>query len=170
MTPLMITILAFVGVTALIGFLVFTFGEKPNRVDDRLDLLTGKRKKDDEAATILKKTAFDKDKKSLLELITPNLPSLQKIIVEGSGGMHLLPAGSGIQRLTHLSREQKLACLAEIDSWDDGSRNVPQCSSQPCVAAISHGDLCIATDNLAKRSDSVLLAAAVSLRDKPWEQ
>jgi tight adherence protein B len=90
MTPLMITILAFVGVTALIGFLVFTFGEKPNRVDDRLDLLTGKRKKDDENTTILKKTAFDRDKKSLLELITPNLPSLQKIIVQADA--HIKPS------------------------------------------------------------------------------
>jgi flagellar biosynthesis protein FlhG len=47
--------------------------------------------------------------------------------------------------------------------------NAPQCSSQPCVPLIRHGDLRIASDNHAKRSDSIFLAAAVSLKDEPWE-
>jgi hypothetical protein len=35
---------------------------------------------------------------------------------------------------------------------------------------MSHGDLCIVTNNLAEWSDAIFLAAAVSLKDKPWEQ
>jgi Mrp family chromosome partitioning ATPase len=45
---------------------------------------------------------------------------------------------------------------------------IPQCPSQPCLFARSHGDLCIAPDNLAKRPDSIVLAAAVLLKDESW--
>jgi flagellar biosynthesis protein FlhG len=44
--------------------------------------------------------------------------SLREIIIEGPGGMRILPASSRVQRLTNLSTEQKLAFLAEIDSLD----------------------------------------------------
>jgi flagellar biosynthesis protein FlhG len=45
--------------------------------------------------------------------------SLREIIIEGPGGMRILPASSGVQRLTSLSTEQKLAFLAEIVSLDE---------------------------------------------------
>src|SRR5256714_14297267 len=90
MTPLLISVLAFVAVSALIGFLVFTFGDKGARVDDRLDLLTGRKKKDDEATSILKQSALDRDKKSLLEMLTPNLPSLHKIMEQAD--CHIQPS------------------------------------------------------------------------------
>ncbi len=45
--------------------------------------------------------------------------SLREIIIEGPGGMRILPASAGVQRLTNLSTEQKLAFLAEIDSLDE---------------------------------------------------
>ena len=90
MTPLLISVLAFVAVSALIGFLVFTFGDKGARVDDRLDLLTGRKKKDDEATSILKQSALDRDKKSLLEMLTPNLPSLHKIMEQAD--CHIKPS------------------------------------------------------------------------------
>jgi len=45
--------------------------------------------------------------------------SLQEVIIEGPGGMRILPASSGVQRLTNLSAEQQLAFLAEIDSLDE---------------------------------------------------
>ncbi len=67
-------------VSALVGVVAYalrdTGGEK---LSERLDTLVGKRTKDDPGADILRKTAFENDKKSFLELITPNLPSLQKI-------------------------------------------------------------------------------------------
>jgi tight adherence protein B len=82
MTPLLISALAFVGVAALVGLVAFVFGEDSNKVGDRLEVLTGRKKKEDEATNILKKTAFEKDKNSLLEMLTPNLPSLHKLIVQ----------------------------------------------------------------------------------------
>lgn len=42
--------------------------------------------------------------------------SLQEVIIEGPGGMRVLPASSGVQQLTNLSAEQQLALLTEIDS------------------------------------------------------
>jgi flagellar biosynthesis protein FlhG len=45
--------------------------------------------------------------------------SLREIIIAGPGGMRILPASSGVQQLTNLSTEQKLAFLAEIDSLDE---------------------------------------------------
>jgi flagellar biosynthesis protein FlhG len=45
--------------------------------------------------------------------------SLREIIIEGPGGMRILPASSGVQRLTNLTTEQKLAFLAEIDCLDE---------------------------------------------------
>src|SRR5438105_14650843 len=82
MTPLMISVLAFAGVSAVVGLLAFVLGDNSSKVTDRLDTLTGRKKKDDETTNILKKTAFDRDKKSLLEALTPNLPSLAKIILQ----------------------------------------------------------------------------------------
>ncbi len=90
MTPLMISILAFVGVAAVIGALAFVLGDSNKRIDDRLDLLTGKKRKEDEATSILKKTALEGDKASLLEMLTPNLPSLRKIIVQAD--CHIQPS------------------------------------------------------------------------------
>jgi flagellar biosynthesis protein FlhG len=45
--------------------------------------------------------------------------SLREIIIEEPGGMRILPTSSGVQQLTNLSAEEKLAFLAEIDSLDE---------------------------------------------------
>ena len=83
MTPLIVTALAFVAVTAVVGMLMFIFlGQSGGKVAERLDTLTGRRKKEDEAASILRKSAFERDKKSLLEMFTPNFPSLEKIFMQ----------------------------------------------------------------------------------------
>src|SRR5579863_2851083 len=82
MTPLVISVLAFAGVSAVVGLLAFVLQGNGSKVIDRLDTLTGRKKKDDETTNILKKSAYDRDKKSLLEALTPNLPSLSKIIVQ----------------------------------------------------------------------------------------
>jgi tight adherence protein B len=80
MTPVLIMILAFVGVAALIGTLAFVFTDSGNnRVADRLDTLTGRRLQVGPSQSILKRTAFDYDKKSLLEALTPKIPSLDKM-------------------------------------------------------------------------------------------
>jgi tight adherence protein B len=90
MTPFIISVMAFVGVTAIVGLLAFVFQGENTKITERLETLTGRKKKEDEATTILKKTAFDRDKKSLLEALTPNLPSLAKIIMQAD--VHIKPS------------------------------------------------------------------------------
>jgi len=82
MSPLLISVFVFTGVVALLGALLFLFNDGSGKISDRLEMLTGRKRKEDEATSILKKTALDRDKKSLLEAITPNIPSLQKVIVQ----------------------------------------------------------------------------------------
>lgn len=83
MTPLIVVGLTFVVVTALIGTLAFVLSDNNSgRITERLDTLTGKRKKENESANILKKQAFDQDRKSLLEMFTPKLPSLEKLFLQ----------------------------------------------------------------------------------------
>jgi tight adherence protein B len=87
MSPLVISALVFVGVSAVIGVLFFILGDGQGKTTERLDMLTGRRKKEDEATNILKKTAIDRDKKSLLEALTPNVPTLQKLIVQADANI-----------------------------------------------------------------------------------
>jgi tight adherence protein B len=84
MTPLLIiSALTFVAVSAVIGLLAFVFVDRGStRMADRLETLTGRRRKDSEQNNILKKQALEADKKSLLENFIPHLPSLQKIMVQ----------------------------------------------------------------------------------------
>ena len=91
MTPVMITVLAFVGVAALIGVLAFVLnGDSSAKMSERLDSLTGKRKKEDEATSILRKSALEKDKKSLLEMLTPKFVSLDKLFIQAD--CHIKPS------------------------------------------------------------------------------
>jgi tight adherence protein B len=87
MSPLIIYALVFIGVSAVVGVLFFIFGEGSAKTTERLDMLTGRKKKDDEATNILKKTAIDRDKRSLLEALTPNVPTLQKLIVQADANI-----------------------------------------------------------------------------------
>jgi flagellar biosynthesis protein FlhG len=54
-----------------------------------------------------------------LEHVFQGSKSLQDIVIHGPGGMAILPASSGVQRLTELSAEEKLSLLAEVDSLPD---------------------------------------------------
>src|SRR5262245_19987002 len=87
MSPLLVSALVFIGVTAVIGVLFFIFGEGGAKTTERLDMLTGRKKKEDEATNILKKTAIDRDKKSLLEALTPAVPTLQKLIIQADANI-----------------------------------------------------------------------------------
>src|SRR5204863_6942209 len=82
MSALLISLLVFFAVSAVIGFLAFVFGGTGSTAADRLDTFTGRKRIADEATNILKKTAFEHDKKSLLDMLAPNIPSLQKLIVQ----------------------------------------------------------------------------------------
>lgn len=87
MTPLMISLLVFLAVSALIGVLFFVFAGDSTRANERLDIVTGRKKREDPAASIVKHEAFESDKKSLLALLTPNLPSLKKVIAQADANV-----------------------------------------------------------------------------------
>src|SRR4051812_20850400 len=87
MSPILISALVFIAVSAAIGVFFFIFGQNQPKTNDRLDMLTGRKKKEDEASTILRKTVLDRDKKSLLQALTPNIPSLQKLIIQGDANI-----------------------------------------------------------------------------------
>jgi tight adherence protein B len=108
MTPVMISLISFVAVAAVVGFVAYVFRDTTASTADRLDTLIGKRGKDDPGADILKKSAFDSDKKSFLEAITPNLPSLQKICEQ---------ADSHIKISTLFGVGLTLALLGATGSW-----------------------------------------------------
>ncbi|HLJ93315.1 MAG TPA: type II secretion system F family protein [Gemmataceae bacterium] len=77
---MLISIVAFVAVSAIVGVVAFVMRDYGSTgAADRLDMLVGKGPKADPAADIIKKSAFESDKNSLLELITPNMPSMHKI-------------------------------------------------------------------------------------------
>jgi tight adherence protein B len=88
---MLISMLAFVSVTAIIGVLAFVFRDVGGpKTSNRLDILIGKRRRDDSGADILKRTAFEGDKKSLLEAITPNIPSVKRIFEQAE--CHIKPS------------------------------------------------------------------------------
>ena len=108
MTPLMISLVAFVAVSALVGLVAFVFRDNNSSTAERLDTLIGKRGKEDPGADILKKSAFESDKRSFMEAITPNLPSLQKICEQ---------ADSHIKISTLFGIGIVLAVLGATGSW-----------------------------------------------------
>jgi tight adherence protein B len=77
---MLVSVVAFVAVSAVVGLVAFVLRDYGNTgVSDRLDTLIGKGHKADPTADIFKKSAFESDKKSLLELLTPSFPSLHRI-------------------------------------------------------------------------------------------
>ena len=111
MTPLIITALAFVGATAIVGMVMFIFlGQSGGKVSERLDTLTGRRKKDDEASSILRKTAFEADRahaaerpRGRLDDVVASPPQL----VEHAGG-HRLRVHASWMRLVRSERARKV--------------------------------------------------------------
>jgi tight adherence protein B len=91
MTPILISALVFVGVSSLIGLLAFVFREQGPQTATRLDLLVGKRTRQDaQAADILRRRAFENDKKSLFEAIMPKFISIEKLFEQAD--CHIKPS------------------------------------------------------------------------------
>jgi tight adherence protein B len=89
-SPTLISMLVFLGVSGLIGLLAFVFRDQGPQTATRLDLLVGKRSRQDaQAADILRKTAFENDKKSLLEVLTPKFLSPQRLFEQAD--CHIKP-------------------------------------------------------------------------------
>jgi tight adherence protein B len=90
MTPVIISLLVFVGVTALIGLAAFVFREQSPQTATRLDLLVGKRNRaESQAADIFRKSAFESDKRSLFEMFTPKFLSIPKLFEQAD--CHIKP-------------------------------------------------------------------------------
>src|SRR5262249_15436688 len=77
-TTAVICLLIFVAVSILVGVLGFVLRDSTPKGASRLDAMIGKRRREDSGADILRKTAFESDKKSLLEALTPKYLSLNK--------------------------------------------------------------------------------------------
>ena len=91
MNSLMIPGLVFVCVSALVGVLAFVFREQSPKAATRLDMLVGKRRKEeDQGADILRKSAFENDKKSLVALLTPKFLSPQTLFEQAD--CHIKPS------------------------------------------------------------------------------
>jgi tight adherence protein B len=87
----MILLVTFGAVSAVVGLVAFVLKDFGSvKTSERLDALVGKGPTMSGAADILKKTAFEGDRKSLLEMITPNLPSVQKIFEQAD--CHIKPS------------------------------------------------------------------------------
>ena len=71
MLMFIIPAMAFIVVSALIGLLASVLRDNSPKTVNRLETLIGKRRRDDERTDILRATAFESDKKSLMELLTP---------------------------------------------------------------------------------------------------
>jgi tight adherence protein B len=90
MTTMLISVFAFLAVAAVVGVLAFVFRGDGPQTATRLDVLIGKRRKDDANADILRKRAFDSDKKSLLEAVTPKIPSVERYFEQAD--CHIKPS------------------------------------------------------------------------------
>lgn len=89
-TPTLISMLVFLAVTCLVGLLAFVFREQGPQTATRLDLLVGKRsRQEQQAADILRKTAFENDKRSFIEALTPKFLSLPKLFEQAD--CHIKP-------------------------------------------------------------------------------
>jgi tight adherence protein B len=91
MTPLMISALVFLAVAALVGVATVAFRDNTPQTAARLDLLVGRRSREaDKAQDILRKQAFETDKKNFLETITPQFLTPQKMFEQAD--CHIKPS------------------------------------------------------------------------------
>jgi tight adherence protein B len=83
--------MVFLAVASIVGLLAFVLRDGGPQTATRLDLLVGKRGRVDvEKADILRKTAMESDKKSLLDALTPKFLSPQKVFEQAD--CHIKPS------------------------------------------------------------------------------
>ena len=90
MNATMISMMVFLAVCGLVGLLAFVFRDNTQRTVTRLDMLVGKRRKDEDQADILRQTAFSGERKSFLEALTPKFLSPKKIFEQAD--CHIAPS------------------------------------------------------------------------------
>ncbi len=89
-TTTLICVMIFVTVAALVGVISFVLRDTNPKTNQRLDTLVGKRRASEASTDILRKTAFESDKKSLIELLTPKFLSLNKFFEQAD--CHIKPS------------------------------------------------------------------------------
>jgi tight adherence protein B len=89
-TTMIICVMTFVAVAALVGVVSFVLRDTNAKTSARLDTLVGKRRQSDANAEILRKTAFEGDKRSLIEALTPRYMSLNKFFEQAD--CHIKPS------------------------------------------------------------------------------
>src|SRR5262249_33494495 len=90
LNPTMISMMVFLGVSGVIGLLALVLRDSGQRTATRLDLLVGKRRRDDEGADILRQAAFEGDKKNILGWLTPKFLSPKKVFEQAD--CHIPPS------------------------------------------------------------------------------
>src|SRR5262249_18195676 len=103
MTPMIIYALVFLGVACLVGLLAFVLRDQTPQTATRLDLLVGKRRREQQGPDIRRKTASEADKKSFLEPAPPKFLTPKKLFEQADchikpgtlTGVALLLAGIG---------------------------------------------------------------------------
>jgi tight adherence protein B len=116
LTPTLISMLVFLAVTAVVGLLAFVFRDQGPQTGTRLDLLVGKRSRQEhQAADILRKTAFEGDKKSLLEALTPKFLSPQKMCEQAD--CHIKPSTLTGIGLALAAMGATITVLAKLYWW-----------------------------------------------------
>src|SRR5262245_51256798 len=111
-----ISMLVFLAVSGLVGLLAVVFREQGPQTATRLDLLVGKRtRQDTQAADILRKTAFEADKQSFLETLTPKFLSPQKLFEQAD--CHIKPGTLTGIGLLLASLGATATILARLPIW-----------------------------------------------------
>jgi tight adherence protein B len=87
--PTVISLLVFLAVSGIVGVLAFVLRDSNPRTATRLDLLVGKRRRDDDQAAILR-AGFENDKKTFLEMLTPKFFSPKKMFEQAE--CHIPPS------------------------------------------------------------------------------
>jgi tight adherence protein B len=90
LSPMIISGLVFVTVFGLVAVVTFMFRDSTPQTVTRLDMLAGKRRRGDEQADILRSAAFENDRKSILELLTPKFFSPKKMFEQAD--CHIPPS------------------------------------------------------------------------------
>jgi tight adherence protein B len=105
---MLICVMTFITVAALVGAVSFVLRDSNAKTSQRLDTLVGKRRRSDASTDILRKTAFETDKKSLIEMLTPKFLSLNKFFEQAD--CHIRPG-------TLLGIGMVLGALGFTGSW-----------------------------------------------------
>jgi tight adherence protein B len=79
MNPMTLSLIVFLIVAAVVGVVFFVFMDRGTNRAERLDTLIGKRRKESAAELLLKKSAEEGDKKTLLDALTPKVLTLEKL-------------------------------------------------------------------------------------------